>query len=163
MSCHYHVFLGPYLEVHNPIQSTTKKIRSCGNPQCGWYKKPMPQQYSNQFCGQCGEKIRHLDVPSSGRKEFNIYDEFKTERLTELCFEGMPRASEDYMYFQSNIKDSAGRTFYDNTAFVPIDETIPKTEMDLFASNFAEEILRIEQVFGKESAKIKWGAVAYWS
>jgi ribosomal protein L32 len=162
MSCNYHVFLGPYLEVHNPIRKTTEKIRSCANEKCKRHKKQLSDS-SAQFCPSCGEKIRHVDIPCEGRKEFNIYDEFKKERLTELSFEGMPDECENYMYFHSNLRDCAGRTFYDNTMMLPMNETTPLKEIAEFTARFGDEIQHITKIFGAENVKIRWGAFAYWS
>ena len=162
MSCHYHVFIGPYLEVHNPIRETTEKIRSCGNPNCGRHKKRLINS-SDQFCPSCGEKIRHVDVPSRGRKEFNIYDEFTAERLTEARFEGMPKQYQDYMLFCSNMNDCDGKTFYDTVEVVSMDQNTPNAQIEEFAKYFAIEIARIAEVFGKDVVKIKWGVIAYWN
>jgi hypothetical protein len=158
MSCHYHVYVGPYLEVHNPVQDTTTKRQSCPNAKCNNHKKLVEAN----FCPKCGEKIKHLDVPSRGRKEFEVYNEFKSPKIDELRSEDL--RDENYMYFRPDLgRGTCGRTYYDDCGIFPLAENTPATEMQAFAEKCTEEILRIEQVFGKDKVTIKWGAVAYWS
>lgn len=158
MSVHYHVFLGPYLEVHNPIKATTVKKRSCPNEQC-FNNGELVQA---NFCPKCGTKVLHIEVAARGRKAFNAYDELDGERLIELRFEDMPKECKDFMYFHSNLTKCAGRTFCDSTEIVPMDENTPNAEKERFARDFAKEIARIKEVFGESAIKIKWGAIAYW-
>lgn len=154
----YHVFVGPYLEVHNPVRPIIKQRPSCPNPKCNLHKK----KADSKFCPQCGTKNEPTDYESTGKTEFNICDEFKTERLTELRFEGMPKACKDYMYFHSNIDSGAGRTLSDDSEFIPMDVRTPINETNVFETLFAEEIQRIKEVFGEDRVKIKWGVIAYW-
>lgn len=157
MSCHYHVFLGPYLEVFNPVKNTTVKRQSCPNAACTNHKKLVEAN----FCDKCGTKIKHIEVESRGRQRFNSYEEFGGESLIEVTHEGMDE--EDYIRFESNIRGVGGRTFYDEVAVLPIDSNTPNAEIEAFNKHFAREIRILVNFFGADAVKIKWGAIAYWS
>lgn len=156
MSVHYHVFLGPYLEVHNPMKDTVVPRQTCPNEKCSNHKKKVEAN----FCPRCGEKIRHIGVPARARVEFNAYDEFEGESITEFTSEDIK--DENYIYFHTNRNDCPGTTFYDSPEVRPIDGETPNKEMAEFSKYHAKEIGILEQKFGKDSVKVKWGVFAYW-
>jgi hypothetical protein len=158
MGCHYHVFVGPYLEVHNPIKWTTENIMACPSAECSKHAK----RSSDSFCPNCGCKIQMVEVAINRKKNFSLYEKFPKERLIEIRFEGMPEEYKDFMLFKSNIYDSPGKTLCDETVVLPMDQNTANTEIGQFAKDFATELSYIESVFGTASVRIKWGIIGYW-
>lgn len=159
MGCHYHVFLGPYLEVFNPYVPRPEKIQGCSNPQCKKHK----ERSSDQFCPKCGTQIGLVEILKVARKEFDCYEEFDGDPFMELRFEGRTKEQENYMLLKSNRTNRSGRTFSEESEILPIDREMPNAEMLSFALDFEKEIRRITDVFGEKNVKVKWGAIAYWS
>lgn len=151
MGVSYTVYLGPYIEAPNPLKPSKREFHGCP-------KHMTPS--SDKFCSKCGEPIKLLSVPSKGRVEFNVYEEFD-DSLAELHEECRPSEKQDVAIFQPN-KGKFGLRFraYD-AEVVPLNETVILDEVNRMKSTYAKEIERIKEVFG--SAEVKWGAIAYAS
>lgn len=158
MGVSYNVYLGPYIQVHNPKQDHKKSVRCCPEPACDNNGIPI----TAKFCSICGSKIIDCKVPVRERLEFYAYEETK-DRLYELSSEYPPDGKEDYIFFTSNV-GKIGRHFsaYD-THLEALNETVLTSEVQQFKQKFDKDIERLNEVFGKDAVQILWGVIAYAS
>lgn len=159
MSCHYHAFVGPYVEVHNPLRVGTKQVKTCTKKGCVKHGQPS----EDSFCPKCGSAIGEVNIPCKERKKFYPYEDFgfKTD-ISKLSKESTP-LPDDYEIFYFPTKKGPGRTLYETCAIVPMDAAFVQAEIDTLASRYTKEVSRLKEIFGNDSVKIKWGVFTYWS
>ena len=159
MSCNYYVFIGPYLQVHNPLRDGVKQIDSCPNQKCSKHKN----YSSDSFCSKCGSAIGEVSVPCKERKVFDIYTEFgEKEPLAKVRGEGL-KIEDDYVLYTSNKQKGPGCTLSDDAEIIPMTPDVVQKDMDTMRAFHAKEIARLQEVFGNVSVQIKWGVITYWS
>jgi hypothetical protein len=153
MSCHYHAFVGPYIEVHNPLRIGTKSVKTCTNEKCSKHGA-----YSaDSFCSKCGSAIGEVNIPCRERKKFDVWTEFGgKEPFYEISGERL-KIDNDYVLYHSNMNKGPGRTLYENCVILPMDAAFVQNEIDSLKTFHVKELARLKEVFGDESVKIKWG------
>jgi len=156
MGTSYYVYIGPYLEVHNPPRPTRDEFQGCSNRKCRSYH----HRSSAKFCSDCGGVIGLVSKPTTEQIDFDCYEECD-ERLTEQFREERPEKKKDYSYFVPN-QGKIGRNFsaYD-TELAEINSTIISEELHHFKVKFEKDVNRLKEVFGADAVALKWGVMAY--
>lgn len=151
MGVSYYVYIGPFIEAPNPKKASSREFFGCPK-----HKTPA----SDKFCNRCGAAIQLVSVPSLERIEFDTYEEFH-DSLDIVHRDNLPENKEDFMIFQPN-RGKLGKRFsaYDSS-LIEMNETVMLDEVNRMRTEFAKEIARLAEVFGK--AEVKWGAIAYAS
>ena len=159
MSCNYQVYLGPYIQVHNPIRTGKKTIKTCSNKGCSKHRT----ESSDAFCPKCGSPVNDVSIPCKERTEFDVYTEFKgKEPLWKVNAEGLERSS-DYGFYTSNMKHGPGQRLSNDAEIIPLTAEDVQKQIDTITIFHGNEISRLKKIFGNDSVQIKWGAIAYWS
>jgi hypothetical protein len=151
MSVDYNTFVGPYLEVHNPLRNSTEEYHTCSNKKCKNHAKPI----SDKFCSKCGGKIKLERFPCQNRIEFdiNVISEDLSEAMIEYNYNG------DNMYFYYS---DYGSSFDGNDCIAKeIDINDPVKKLYEFQLKFKSEIEQIQNIFGKDNVKVKWGVFVW--
>lgn len=158
MGVDYNTYLGPYIQVYSPSKDTTVKKQRCPNTACSNHKRDV----NAPFCSKCGEKIRHIDVTIKAEIDFDIYNEFD-ERLFEAGA-NYGQIVKDHHIYVSNVRGGPGeRCNAENSGIIPIDPVRVGTDLFRMKEQFAKEIARLQEVFGKDAVKVEWGLIQYAS
>lgn len=160
MSVSFNTFVGPYVEVYSPEKQSTEEYHSCPNKKCVNHTKPI----SDGYCSKCGTKIERMERACMEKIDFDCYDEFPDYSLEEVITTYKPTDCEDYIYFVNGNKHAIGIILDGNDVSVnQIDEKTPQAESELFKNKLNKEITRLQEVFGKDNVKIKWGVLVWCS
>jgi hypothetical protein len=156
MGTDYHVYVGPYIEAHNPEKDSFLERYGCPNDKCHLHKR----EASSKFCPSCGTGIALVSVPQKTRIRFDAYAECD-ERICE-SFHYMPEGKEDYNVFVSNTKGH-GQHLDGYCNIVPVDVETVKSQLDKFKVDFAADIDKVKAAFGEAAVKVYWGVLSYTS
>ena len=156
MGVSYHVYVGPYLQIHNPPKQTVKEYYGCPNNTC----RDKNKFCSSKFCPSCGTAIMLLQIPDQKPITFDTYEECK-DRLSKAFYEDKPNDLKDYLILTPNLR-GFGKHFsaYDAEA-IELGTTHAIEEMTKFTTAYADDIIRIKEVFGTNAVAIKYGVIAY--
>jgi len=156
MGVSYYVYLGPYIQVHNPKKERKTKMLCCPEPACG----NNGTHISSKFCSLCGSKIIECQVPVNKRIDFDCYEQFN-DRLAELSAEYPPDGMEDYMILTPN-QGKIGRHFhaYDTKLEAFTEKTITE-EIVKMITTFKSDLDKLKKTFGDKNVEYKWGVLAY--
>jgi hypothetical protein len=158
MSVNYRVKIGPYIEVFNPELPSTKEHYGCNNPKCKVFQK----LNANKFCSQCGSPIALVSIPCKARIKFDFNDEF-SGRLYEIHHDNLPNDKYRYSILQPNT-GQFGDSFGDyESVVIELTTQISELQLRTFNETFAKEIIKLNEVFGENNVKVKWGVIAYAS
>lgn len=154
MSTDYFIYIGPFIKVHNPIQSLTKKIRGCPV-----HKKEIYHKEQN-FCDKCGEPIKLIDIRYNGRNRFDICENFKEERLSEWFGEYKPDGMSDYQFFVPNV-GKIGICFNakDSVNVLEIQSNEPTEKVLAFDLEFRDEIVILREIFSDKKVILCFGVL----
>lgn len=152
MGLSYHTYIGPYIEVFNPLKPSTKKYHSCPNEKCSNNKKGI----SDAFCGKCGTRVQLLNFPCKERITFYYLDEFSEKTSLQTPSGEFDR---DKLYF---IDDALGDSRCGNdNCICDLTHTNVQAGLDTFKEVNHMEITRLKEVFGADNVVIKWGVMTY--
>lgn len=156
MSTDYKTYIGPYIEVYNPLQTKINDFYGCINKTCK--SCGTPQSY--KFCPECGNEIQLIENHIKGRIEFDIHDETK-DTLSEMLCGDKPVKISDYRFFIPNDYKAPGIIYdnkYDPFAY-SVNEIIIKSDDADVSARYSGELLRLKEVFGEANVTIKWGVL----
>lgn len=160
MGVDYNVYVGPFLEVHNPPRQDKEERNCCSNPHCSKHKR----ETGDKFCSECGREIGTVSVAVEKPLWFNSYEE-TDERIAPAChhYGGFSGDKKDYNFFIPNLL-GYGRHF--DAESMELLEITPETITDQtqrFTNDFAADFRKMADFFGSDSMKIKWGVMLYAS
>jgi hypothetical protein len=69
MGCHYHVYVGPYLDIPTQTKTVTKTKVCCINNECSQFHK----EFKAQFCPACGTKLHSVEYEEKVQENFDLY------------------------------------------------------------------------------------------
>ena len=107
MGIDYKVYVGPYIEVYNPLKDSTEEYHTCPNKKCEKYKSKI----GDKFCSVCGSKIKLVTFPCKESISFDVYEEFEGEPLSQALSESNQKEYREYKFYVPNLKGSPGRSF----------------------------------------------------
>jgi hypothetical protein len=158
MSVNYRVKVGPYIEVFNPEKDSVKQHYGCNNLKCKLFRK----LNANKFCSSCGSPIELVSVPCKARIAFDFYNALGG-RLDEIHHDNLPSNKQNYSILQPNI-GQFGDSFGDyESVVIELTTQISELQLRTFNETFAKEIIKLNEVFGENNVKVKWGIIAYAS
>jgi len=159
MGVSYSVYVGPYIQVHNPERETVEKYYGCPNQKkCS----KAGAAASGKFCGQCGTAITLLKKPAKERIDFNLWDECD-DRLSQAFSEYPPHGKDDYQFFVPNVgKIGTHFSAYDSSLVELYAEKIMEDTKAL-ETKFSADLETLRKKFGKSSVVVRWGVIAYAS
>jgi len=152
MSISYNLYIGPYIQVHNPPKPSFEELYACPNSKCSKYQSGT----DNKFCFQCGTPVSLLKVPSKEKIYFDCYEECN-ERLRNVFSEYSPDGMKDYSFFIPNSSKVGNHLdACDVTVVEKYAEAIME-EVKQLETKFSKDIKKIQKVFGNEAVTIRWG------
>lgn len=158
MSVSYQVYVGPYVQVHNPPKDAVKIHHGCSNEKCREYQRPSGTKY----CSNCGTEIKLLTIPTKAPIHFDVYDETKG-KLTEICRQFLPDPMKEYKFVVPNVGKTGTFLYEHDCEVIELNQTVITDTLCIFARDFMKEICHIKDFFGEENAIVKWGIISYSS
>ena len=150
MSSSYNVYVGPYIEIYNPIKNTKVLKSTCitkGCEQSGIVSKA-------KFCPDCVKAIGKALFDAKERVEFDVEEAFDGE-LTDIMPEN---EDENYFHLHDNEIDGVGRNLDDcEQSLTEITAETINQEITKLDYKYEEHIETLKKTFGEENVKVKWG------
>lgn len=156
MGVSYYIYIGPYVEVYNPLKPIDQEYHSCPSKGCSNHTKPI----SDGYCPKCGTKIGRLIRKVNERIHFDVYREFGDGTLRDVHNDF---GENNYMRFLDNAHRGLHHLHIDAEYDSVNDFTDknPSEVVDEYKKLRSKEIARLQEVFGNDNVTVKWGVINY--
>lgn len=158
MGIDYHVYVGPYIEVHNPPKAAVEQYHACPSMGCKQHMK----RSNDKYCPQCGTTIDLVKKNIMEPIRFDVMGE-TNERLVSVCRNQFVGEKEHFLWIVPN-QGGLGKHFY---AYEPEVLSLNETDIALALRDLKEafltDITKLKKTFGNEAVNIRWGIIAYAS
>lgn len=158
MSVSYYVYVGPYVEINNPVQDTETKYHSCSNSKCQMRKKEM----SSQFCPHCGAKVTLQSFPT--KKRSDMYDACEKVGIDEnLFFRAPMEGISDKLFLTCNQKLLPRETNFASweEGVTEMEDIDVAKEKAAFDDIYHKDMELLREFFGRDNVIVKWGVLQY--
>lgn len=158
MGVSYNVYVGPYIEVHNPPKSSFEEYHGCSSKKCQSFN----QRSSSKFCPHCGSSIVLIKKSITAKVNFDCFNECD-DRLSEMFQEYPFAEKKNYSFFVPNV-GKLGRHFYAyDTELAEISSEEVVNQVKQMDTAFSKDIDKMRKVFGDAAVKLRWGVMGYSS
>lgn len=156
------IHIGPYMIVTGEkIEMIDREIRTCSNKKCETYKINQEYVKSQNFCAECGSEIaikKYKEKWVSDPHQL-ISDEPYDDFSDELCWT-------DPMGCNSGVFIANHEAPFDKDRdedLVDLTSVNIQEEIEWFKNKYKDIIEIFHKEFGKNSVKIKWGVISWYS
>lgn len=155
MGCDYSVNVGPVVHIKNPPVETTIKHKGCCNNKC---KKFHLTSYY-KFCPDCGATVQEWAEPATKSLDINFYELFGDDDKLVPANHELSDAATIVLVSNKRVKGFEHFDFDDGDF-----EVFPKIEeiteyIENFKKVFANEILKLKEIFGESNVEVRYGTV----
>lgn len=157
MGINYNTFVGPYIEVYNPMKDTVEEYHTCPNKKC----KNHGAYIGDGYCSKCGRSIERQTRPSKNKIEFDCYEELESNSLYEVLTEYKPDGKIDCQYFIDGSIGISMDGYHSNVSEISSESIVE--QLDKINKKLKNDICKLQKVFGKDNVKIKWGVLTWCS
>lgn len=164
MGTYTNLHIGPYLVVTGERKiPTTIIVWTCSNKNCEAYKSNRPYNTDKQkFCADCGNPIKEKEYGGNIIEEARSIP-YEDEFENELVYTDPILGNMEVFIANAYSPFDGDRKKIKNGGAFEISGINFQEEMNWFTERYSKIIKRIQDEYGMEAAKVKWGVVQYYS
>ena len=154
MGVDYTIYIGPYIQIHNPPRPYDNSYPCCVNEDC----EKWTLQSTAKFCSQCGKPIGERKVKCKRPICVDLY-EMSHDRLCQAFSEYRPEGYEEYLFIIPNIKTDFSISFnpVGKQSIIDLRSIDAIQGVCSFSQVFSKELEAISKIFGPDAVAIKHG------